>query len=60
MAYMRMFSSIVCTRGYEVLECVTKYAGVISVTDFAQKQHHLVVFLVCDMNMTHRPDNFAK
>ena len=66
MAYMEKYSYIFRTRGYKVLECATNYAGVISVTDFAQKQRHLVVFLVCDMKVTQNlkfftsPDNFAK
>ena len=44
MAYMRMCSNDSCMYGYKVYECVTKYAGVMSVIDFAQKQRHLVVF----------------
>ena len=58
-AYMRRCSSIVHTHGYEVFDCATKYAGVISVTDFAKKQRHLVVFLVCNMKVTHRIYNFS-
>ena len=41
-------------RGYKVFECATNYAGVISITDFAQKQSHLVAFQVADMKVTQR------
>ena len=64
---MRRCSNDSCMCGYKVYECATKYAGVISVMEFAQKQCHLMVFQVCDMNVTHRiykfftrPDNFGK
>ena len=56
-AYMRSKDSCMC--GYKVYECATKYAGVMSVTENAQKQHHLVVFQVCDMNVAHRIYNFS-
>ena len=59
MAYFRRCSSIVHTCGYEVFDCATKYAGVISVTEFAQKQRHLVVSQVCDMNVSHRIYKFS-
>ena len=34
-AYMGRCSTNSCMRGYKVFECARKYAGVISVTDFA-------------------------
>ena len=58
-AYMGRCSNNSRMRGYDVFECATKYAGVISVTDFAQKQCHLVVFLVGDMKVTQRIYNFS-
>ena len=48
-----------CMCGCKVYECATKYAGVMSVTENAQKQRHLVVFQVCDLNVTHRIYNFS-
>ena len=36
----RKWSNDSCMCGYKVYECVTKYAGVMSVTEFAQKQRH--------------------
>ena len=54
-AYRRRCSNDSCMCGYKVYGCATKYAGLMSVTEFAQKQHHLVVFLV---NMAHRIYNF--
>ena len=59
MAYMRRCSKVSCMCGYKVYECATKYAEVMSVTEFAQKQRHLVVFQVCGMKVTHRIYNFS-
>ena len=55
----RRCSNDSCMCGYKIFGCAIKYTGVISVTDFAQKQRHLVVFLVCDMNVMHRTYNFS-